>query len=302
MAELPRYRLTRGSFDIVSVFGSLRAASLPGPVITAVLGMRGIKPSAVRNQVTRLTQRGLMHREKAGTASVYTLDESLQRGFSTLSGDADAPAFTGAFHGLIVAVPESRRSLRDRIVYAAQFSGYRQLRPGVLIGFEDAAGTLAATLVTEFEEAGGIRDAHGAEGVLWERCTLVPADREQARRWTEIAFDVRGLHEEVRALEQIAARSTEQSVDLATYYDGFYETSKRAMFLPSLPDELTPGLDAGRRVAAVMTSLVDLYAQKFAAEVVGTALGQPTSRLIRFLPDAPWVEGTAGTTTAGSPP
>lgn len=37
-----------------------------------------------------------------------------------------------------------------------------------------------------------------------------------------------------------------------------------------------------------MASLVDLYAQKFAAEVVGTALSQPTSQLIRFLPDAPW--------------
>ena len=298
MAELPRYRLTRGAFDIVSVFGSLRASSLPGPVITAVLGMRGIKPSAVRNQVTRLTQRGLMHREKVGTASVYTLAESLQRGFSTLSGDAEAPSFTGTFHALIVAVPESRRSLRDRIVYIAQFAGYRQLRPGVLIGFEDAAGTLAAALATEFEEAGGTRDAHGAGGVLWERCTLVPTDREQARRWAEIAFDVRGLHAELRTLEQIAARSTEQSVDLGAYYDGFFETSKRAMFLPSLPDELTPGLDARRRVAAVMASLVDLYAEKFAAEVVGTALSQPTSRLIRFLPDAPWAAGLSSRAAA----
>lgn len=288
MAELPRYRLTRGAFDIVSVFGSLRAASLPGPVITAVLGMRGSRPSAVRNQVTRLVQRGLMHREPAGTASVYTLGESLRRGFDTLSGDAEAPAYTGRFHGLIVAVPESRRSLRDRIVYTAQFAGYRPLRPGVLIGFEDAAETLAAALAGEFEDADGTRDAHGADGVLWERCALVPADREQARRWTEIAFDVRGLHTELRALEDIAARSTQRSVDLATYYDGFFETSKRAMFLPSLPEELTPGLDARRRVAAVMAALVDLYAQRFAAEVVGTALSQPTAPLIRFLPDAPW--------------
>ncbi len=301
MAELPRYRMTRGAFDIVSVFGSLRAAALPGPVLTAVLGMRGLKPSAVRNQVTRLTQRGLMHREKAGTVSVYTLAEPLQRGFDTLSGDAESPTYTGSFHSLIVAVPESRRSLRDRIVYVAQFSGYRQLRPGVLIGFEDAAATLAAALAPEFEEAGGTRDTHSAEGVLWERCTLVPTDRDQARRWTEVAFDVRGLHAQLCALEEIAARSTEQSVDLATYYDGFFETSKRAMFLPALPEELTPGLDARQRVAAVMTSLVDLYAQKFAAEVVGTALSESSSRLIRFLPDAPWAgaSGRPATTGAG---
>ena len=39
MADLPRYRLTRGAFDIISAFGSLRASAVPGPVITSVLGL-----------------------------------------------------------------------------------------------------------------------------------------------------------------------------------------------------------------------------------------------------------------------
>lgn len=288
MAELPRYRLTRGSFDIVSVFGSLRATAIPGPVITEVLGMRGLKPSAVRNQVTRMVQRGVLHREKAGTASVYTLDASLQSGFDTLSADGRAPEYSGEFAGLIVAVPESMRSLRDRIVYTANFAGYRQLRPGVLIGFTDASDTLVAALAAEFEEAGGVRDTHGSVGVLWERCTLVPNDLAQARRWTEIAFDVSGLHTQIQEVEAIARRSSAQSIDMPTYYDGFFETSTRVMAFPSLPEELAPGLRVNERVAAVMASLVDLYAEKFAAEVVGRALSLPTSGLIRFEPDVAW--------------
>jgi len=116
VADLPRYRLTRGAFDIISAFGSLRASAVPGPVITAVLGLQVYQPSAVRNQITRLVQRGLLQRTKAGATSVYALDEAIQHRFDMLSADAAAPPYAGQFEGLLFAVPESMRSLRDRIV------------------------------------------------------------------------------------------------------------------------------------------------------------------------------------------
>ena len=288
MADHPRYRLTRGAFDIISAFGSLRAAALPGPVITAVLGLQGHQPSAVRNQVTRLVQRGMLRRTKAGTTSVYSLDEAMQHRFDMLSADAAAPPFTGRFEGLVFAVPETQRSLRDRILYVARFAGYRPLRPGVLIGFADATDTLVAALATELEEAGGPRASAAGDGLLWERCALVPADLAQARRWTDIAFDVRGLHMQLSEIEEIARRAPELVVDQASYFDAFFDVSQRVMGFPSLPVELTPGLRGNERIGAAMGALIGLFVERFAAEVVETALAQPSAALIEFLPDAVW--------------
>jgi hypothetical protein len=223
VADLPRYRLTRGAFDIVSAFGSLRAS-----VITAVLGLQGYQPSAVRNQITRLVQRGLLQRTKAGAATVYSLAEAIQHRFDMLSADAAAPPYSGRFEGVLFAVPESMRSLRDRIVYVSRFAGYRPLRPGVLIGFEDATETLVAALAPEL------------------------------------------------------------AVDHASYYDAFFEVSKRVMGFPSLPVELTPGLRSNERIGAVLASLIGLFVERFAAEAVETALAQPSAALIEFLPDAAW--------------
>lgn len=290
MADLPRYRLTRGAFDIISAFGSLRASAVPGPVITAVLGLQGYQPSAVRNQITRLVQRGLLQRTKAGATSVYSLDETIQHRFDMLSADAAAPPYTGQFEGLLFAVPETMRSLRDRIVYVSRFAGYRPLRPGVLIGFEDATETLVAALATELEEAGGLRDG-ARDDLLWERCQLVPADLAQARRWTDRAFDVRGLHAQLGEVEELAQRAPELAVDHTSYYDTFFEVSQRVMGFPSLPVELTPGLHSNERIGAVMGALIGLFVERFAAEAVETALAQPSAALIEFLPDAAWAPG-----------
>ena len=62
VTDRPRYRITRGGFDVVSVFGSLGAEAVPGPVVTAVLELHGYTESAARNQITRLVQLGMLER------------------------------------------------------------------------------------------------------------------------------------------------------------------------------------------------------------------------------------------------
>ena len=53
-----RYRITRASFDVISVFPALAATAVPEPVFSAVSQLHGYGPSAVRNRLVRMVHQG----------------------------------------------------------------------------------------------------------------------------------------------------------------------------------------------------------------------------------------------------
>ena len=132
-----RYRMTRIAFDVISAFGCLQASGLPGPVIVNVLGEHGYSTSSVHNQLVRMVQRGIISSERFGRVSVYRLSEHVLSDFGDIAGDHVFPDYEGRFHTIVYSVPEAERGLRDRLQYIARSLGYRQLRPGILIGFAD---------------------------------------------------------------------------------------------------------------------------------------------------------------------
>ncbi len=149
-----RYRLTRIAFDVVSVFGCLRAGAVPGPIIVRVLADHGYSASSVRNQLTRMVQRGLISSERRGRVTQYRLSERILSQFRDISGERTPPSYDGRFHAAIYTIPESSRQLRDRVQYVARMLGYRQLRPGVLIASPTAAVTCAPNCPTPSTAAG----------------------------------------------------------------------------------------------------------------------------------------------------
>lgn len=92
-----RYCVTRAGFDVVSVFGSLSAAAVPGTVITAVLTERGWSASNVRSQITRLHDREILQAERRGRHTVYRLAPAFVRRFNTIRGCSEPPPFDGHF-------------------------------------------------------------------------------------------------------------------------------------------------------------------------------------------------------------
>ena len=140
------YRMTRIAFDVISAFGCLQASGLPGPVIVSVLGEHGYSSSSVHNQLVRMVQRGIISSERFGRVSVYHLSEHILSDFGDIAGDHVFPDYEGRFHTVLYSVPESSGGLRDRLQCIARSLGYRQLRPGILIGVAGRSAQLSARL------------------------------------------------------------------------------------------------------------------------------------------------------------
>lgn len=275
MTDRPRYRITRGGFDVVSVFGSLGAEAVPGPVVTAVLGLHGYTESAARNQIARLVQRGMLERSQQGRIAIYRLAPALRPSFTRLAGRAAPPAFDGSFAAVILAIPESRRPVRDRVLYTARFSGYRQLRPGVLIAVVEAAEALRAEISADI----------GAEGRAWlDFCTLTPESPEQARRWADRAFEIAALRRTIDESEARVAAALRDpgGLSLLHYFDLYYAVSGQLMSAPVLPSELAPDLDVHTRLGACMSMLNGYYWSALAPEVLSRVRALPSADLIEW--------------------
>ncbi|NNV09810.1 PaaX family transcriptional regulator, partial [Geobacillus sp. MMMUD3] len=100
-----RYRLTRITFDVISVFGCLRASAVPGPIIVRILADHGYSASSVHNQLTRMVQRELVSAERRGRVILYRLRERILSQFHDIGGERTAPEFDGHFHAAIYTIP-----------------------------------------------------------------------------------------------------------------------------------------------------------------------------------------------------
>lgn len=269
-----RYRITRLGFDVVSVFGSLWARTLPIPVIVALLGERGYSESSVRNQIGRMVSRGAMRAEKIGKFSVVSLAPHVEANFLQVSPAAVAPVYDGTLSLVLYEIPEVSRTCRDRLLYIAEHHGYGKLRSGALLGVVDRSHE-----VLPFVELPP--DA-------WATATtLRPVSLRQAQELVERSY---GVSEKVHAIESASVQVAELERSYTSsrvllpskYYDVFFAASMLGFRLPSLPDDLTMGPNLADVQAKLMKALLDLHAVALRESENAVASMVPSADLIEY--------------------
>lgn len=169
---------------------------LPGPVLVHLLGDLGLSEAAARSTILRMRQAGWLTSARAGRTVGYAPSPA------TLAGHrrhAEQPGVTssdwdGAFHALVLSVPERRRSFRDALRRAAAMAGYRSLRPGLLIAPSDRRAEIAPVLDQTPKDA----------SVIFAQLRLVPED---SRALAAEMWELDALARRYRALA-LAARNT----------------------------------------------------------------------------------------------
>lgn len=275
-----RYRVTRAAFDVVSVFPTLQAEAVPGPVFAAVLALHGYSESAVRNRLVRMVDQEQLVRESRGTTSLYRVAPALQRRLGEVRQGAVPPAWQGRFHALVFSIPESSRSLRDRVVYVARYHGYRQLRPGVFLAFDDHTEGLLSRLEP-------LLTADGHALSEWaETCWMTPGNEAVARNWARRAFVADGMDEHICRLEARAQALPDgpPATFLPPYMDLLYDAMVSLHDVAPLPREFADLSDAGERIGALFRDLHLRYAQTAGGDVLEHALAVPAARHIEFVP------------------
>ncbi|MTD91916.1 PaaX protein [Corynebacterium hiratae] len=113
--------------------GLARREELPGPVLTPILTGLGLSPAGARTYLSRMVRAGDLSSRRVGRCSVYSMVGDYLAEFRHLGSPRDFH-WEGAFHTVILDIGEDRRAERDALLRAAHASGFRQLRPGVLVG------------------------------------------------------------------------------------------------------------------------------------------------------------------------
>ncbi len=116
-----------------SLCGLARREELPGPVLTPILTGLGLSPAGARTYLSRMVRAGDLSSRRAGRCSVYSMVGDYLAEFRHLGSPRDFQ-WEGAFHTVIFDIGEDRRAEKDAFLRAAHASGFRQLRPGVLVG------------------------------------------------------------------------------------------------------------------------------------------------------------------------
>ena len=270
-----KYRITRASFDVISVFPALAATAVPGPVFSAVLQLHGYGPSAVRNRLVRMVHQGQLVSDRSGRASLYRVHPALQEKMDQLRSRLHPPTFDGHFHMVVHAIPESERQLRDRLTYLARYLEYRALRPGVLLGFVDRSERLSHKLRGAMECSDDSWFSFG---------TVVPPSEEAAESWVRRAFLCDGVSEKIGALEARIERlaPTGDGGELISYMDALYDVLWLFNEVAVLPAEFTHLSDDDARLFALLEKLDAFYREHCDIRVVEKALSVPAARLIEY--------------------
>ena len=113
--ELKRYRWTSASVDVPFLLGAIGAHALTGPALVMLLGGLGRGESAARNLLTRMRDLGVLEVDTQGRTNVYRLAGSSMSRYREVEGTSETPVWTGSFAALVHQVPESQRTLRDRL-------------------------------------------------------------------------------------------------------------------------------------------------------------------------------------------
>lgn len=273
-----RNRMTRIAFDV----GCLQGSGLPGPVIVSVLGEHGYSLSSVHNQLVRMVQRGIISSERFGRVSVYRLSERILSDFGDIAGDQLFPDYEGRFHTVLYSVPESSRGLRDRLQYIVRSLGYRQLRPGILIGFADRSAQLSARLPE-------------MSGPSWsEAGERTPDSSAAARRMTARAFELDAALAQLPPLEQRMNALTSggsapgtgcPELSLKGFFDLYFDIARAVIIHPLLPEALVDGTQPAVRFRALMRKCNLEYYLRFDQQIRECAGASSSFDLIAWLPE-----------------
>lgn len=277
-----RYRTKRVAFDVVSVFGCLQASGLPVPVIVSMLRERGYCSATVPNQLVRMVQRGIISSERIGRVSIYRLSDHILSDFGDIAGDHVFPEYQERFHTIVYSLPEVERGLRDQLQYIARSLGYRQLRPGLLIGCADPSRLLSARLphvpVPAWSEAG----------------VLTPDSLAAARRMTNRAFELDAalaqlplLEERMNALSSVGSAPGTGCAELSlgSFFDLYYDVARAVMTHLLLPKALVDGTQTAVRFRALMRQRNLEYYLRFDQLIRECAVASSSFELIEWLPE-----------------
>jgi phenylacetic acid degradation operon negative regulatory protein len=122
--------------------------ALAGPVLLAILRDLGLSEAAARSAILRMRRGGWLVSVRDGRRVSYRPSEQILAGHQrrARSFSPTGPQWDGAFHALLVNVPERARAFRDEFRRAAQVAGYRTLRAGLLVAPSDRRAELATIL------------------------------------------------------------------------------------------------------------------------------------------------------------
>ncbi len=210
---------------------------LPGPALIALLGDLGLSESAARSAILRMRRGGWLVSRRTGRTVAYAPSASTLAGHRRRENalvELERPG-DGAFHALLVSVPERRRAYRDELRRAAHLAGYRTLRAGLLVAPGDRRPELGDLLD---------RVPPGAS-VVAGRLQLAPADsrRLAGQLWAlpDLADRLRAVAAAARGATAAALVEHPEGADafraLAAALLPVYETIADD---PGLPTELLP--------------------------------------------------------------
>ena len=245
--ELKRYRWTSASVDVPFLLGAVGAHTLTGPALVMLLGGLGRGESAARNLLTRMRDLGALEVESRGRTNVYRLADSSMSRYREVEGTSGPPEWTGSFAALVHQVPESQRTLRDRLLHQANNAGYGQLRAGVLIATSDRWDRLRM-------------DESEFSGEAWiHRTTLTPRSLDQAVAISRTAWNLLELE---RAYARALARCADvpaivnPSWALLVLWRELYDVFLTAQLQdPHLPEALLPADWPAVRFAAAQAEV-----------------------------------------------
>nr|WP_245395982.1 PaaX family transcriptional regulator [Brevibacterium permense] len=260
----------------------MQASGLPVPVIVSMLREHGYSSASVPNQLVRMVQRGIISSERIGRVSIYRLSDHILSDFGDIAGDHVFPEYQGRFHTIVYSLPEVERGLRDQLQYIARSLGYRQLRPGLLIGCADPSRLLSARLphvpVPAWSEAG----------------VLTPDSLAAARRMTNRAFELDAalaqlppLEERMNALSSVGSAPGTgcAGLSLGSFFDLYYDVARAVMTHLLLPKALVDGTQTAVRFRALMRQRNLEYYLRFDQLIRECAGASSSFELIELLPE-----------------
>ncbi len=192
------------------LFGACHASELPGPVLVTLLGELGMSSAAAKALLHRMVTYGLLSLTRHGRVGTYALAGHLLAGFLAIRDESGPQPWAGRFHVVVHDLPQNRRALREGLVAAAVRHGYRQLRPGVLLGLHDTS-TGFVTLLSEAEATTGWLDVEPDEAAelvhrCWQLEELAAHYRSEAARLHAAAAAAPGAHgaDALRTLAEVS--------------------------------------------------------------------------------------------------
>lgn len=242
---------------LVTVWGDAvrsRRNEVGASALIRLMAPLGLSPRAVRAALSRMTQRGWLHRRHTGRRAFYALTASgalrLEQGVRRVYRAAAEP-WDGRWRVFTYTIPEGRRAVRDRLRRELVWLGLGPLSRSTWVTTRDL-GTVLRQL----------SDARGLDGgvALFEATHLGPADdRALAERCWDLAAIaaryrrfVRLMRPRAAALRRRLRRGTISDAACFAEQIALVHEYRKFLFVdPGLPDDLLPRRRPDRDAAAL---------------------------------------------------